>query len=97
MSSATPDPAGAVHTPGGSTEGDFQGFSTVKGAIRGDLDGVLYKRRINALENLVTEVVDKFKNFEVENKELKVIVVEIQKENVSLQGQGKFIHSEARE
>ena len=72
--------ARVLRTPQDNSEVEFQGFSTVKG----DLDGVLYKRRINALEDLVSELVEKFQTFEVENKELKELVGDVRKENAEL-------------
>ena len=72
--------ARVLRTPQDNSEVEFQGFSTVKG----DLDSVLYKRRINALEDLVSELVEKFQTFEVENKELKELVGDVRKENAEL-------------
>ncbi len=45
---------------------------------------LLYKRRVDTLESMVYELMDKFKNLKSENGKLKALVMEVKEENEAL-------------
>lgn len=76
--------SGAGRTPE-ERDANFKGFSANNWPSDSDLANVLFKRRVNTLEDLVKELRDRLKSLEVENQKLKVMVLQVKRDNETLQ------------